>query len=332
MKSFDQLTYQGRARRLRTLALAALQYYDLDVARVSVIHASFNAIYRVETADGQKYVIRVCRPNHRALDEIRAEALWLAALRHDLALNVPEPLLNREGDLVTTVESQGVPEARRCVVFSWIPGQNLADQITPANLEKLGVLTARLHHHAARFALPQRVQVKCFNRVFPYNEPIALFEGEHADKLSAETRAQAKMISERAQTMLDRLLNNGHTPHLIHADLHQWNIKVHQGELYALDFDDTMFGFPVQDIGIMLFYIHRHDDYPALYGAFRRGYESVLPWPEQVQAEVETWIAWRAMDLLNWMVQSDLAGDQEWVPYLADDLAHNSMILRAYEC
>jgi Ser/Thr protein kinase RdoA (MazF antagonist) len=243
---------------------------------------------------------------------------------------VPEPLLNCAGEIVTIGEAPGVPEARRCAVFSWVPGPNLAEQITPKNLEKLGRLTARLYQHAAKFTLPSGLQVKCFSTVFPYNEPIALFEGEHAGKLTEETRAQAKLIAERTQILLDHLLNNGHVPHLIHADLHQWNIKVFGGELYALDFDDTMIGFPVQDIGIMLFYIHRRDDYPALYGAFRRGYESILPWPEQVRAEVETWIAWRAMDLLNWIIQSDLDKDREWVPYLADDLTHNTAILRAF--
>jgi Ser/Thr protein kinase RdoA (MazF antagonist) len=331
MKPFDQLTYQGRARRLRQLALAALVHYDLDVARVSLIQAWFNAIYRVDTTGGQKYVIRVCRPGNRTTDEIQAEALWLAALRRDLALNVPEPLLNRAGDLVTEATHPGVPEARRCVVFSWIPGPDLAQHITPDNMLKHGALTARLHQHAADFSLPCGLQVKCFDSVFPYNEPIALFEGPHAETLTADTRAHARTIAERSQINLDRLLSNGHTPRLIHADLHQWNLKVYRGALYALDFDDAMLGFPVQDIGIMLYYIHRRDDYPALYGAFRRGYESILPWPEQHRAEIETWIAWRAMDLLNWVIQSDPEEDNAFRRVLVDTLARFTEILRAYD-
>ncbi|MBN1563136.1 MAG: hypothetical protein JXA10_04810 [Anaerolineae bacterium] len=81
MKPFAQLTYQGRARRLRQLAITALEQYDLNITNVSLISAWFNAIYRIDTAGGQKYVIRVCHPDNRTPDEIQAEALWLAALR-----------------------------------------------------------------------------------------------------------------------------------------------------------------------------------------------------------------------------------------------------------
>lgn len=321
MQAFDTLTYQGRARRLRQMALAALAHYDLEVRRVRLITALFNGIFRVDTADGAKYVIRISRPNHRTAHEIQAEALWLAALRRDVRLRVPEPVLNRRGDLVTEVTTPGVPEKRRCVVFSWVPGPNLVVRHSAANLEKLGTFTARLHDHAASFALPADLVVKRFDRVFPYNEAVALFDGPHASALSAEDRARARALVRHAQTLLDRYAASGHPMRLIHADLHQWNIKIHRGELYALDFDDTMFGHPAQDIGIALFYVMLYGEHYAAYrAAFRRGYERVLPWPETHPGEIDTWMAWRAMDLLNAMIQSDIEQDRSFIPYLIRDM------------
>ena len=71
--------------------------------------------------------------------------MWLAALRHDTGLGVPKPLTTRHGALVTTVEMSGVPEARHCIVFSWVPGADLADRLWAENVYKLGELAALLH-------------------------------------------------------------------------------------------------------------------------------------------------------------------------------------------
>lgn len=331
MKPFDQLTYQGRARRLRQLAINALTHYDLDVTRVRLIQAYFNAIYRVDTADGTKYVIRVSLPNYRETDEIQAEALWLAALRRDCDQTVLEPLLNRAGDFVTVAEAPGVPEARRCVVFSWVPGLDLCDDLTLPNYEKLSRLMAQFHQHAATFTLPDHLHVKRFDVVFPYDEPVNLLEGEYAQQISAEARASVRYIADCAQIMLDQLLATGEPIHLIHADLHIWNVKVYQERLYAFDFDDMMYGYPTQDIGIALYYIHRRDDFTDLYGAFRRGYESVLPWPERFRAEVETWIAWRCIDLLNWLFVTPDDDRDKWVKRLADTAINQAAILRTFD-
>ena len=62
MKSFSTLTVLGQARRLRTLALNALQSYDLDVARLRLVTNEFNGIFRVDTTDGQKFILRVTLP------------------------------------------------------------------------------------------------------------------------------------------------------------------------------------------------------------------------------------------------------------------------------
>ena len=111
MKPFAELTYRGRALRLRRMALAALEHYDLAVRRVRLVTNEMNGIFRVDTMDGQKYILRVTDPSGcHDLEEIRSEMMWLAALRRDTDLGVPEPLTTRDGALVTTVEVPGVPE------------------------------------------------------------------------------------------------------------------------------------------------------------------------------------------------------------------------------
>ncbi|MBN1148928.1 MAG: hypothetical protein JXA78_16830 [Anaerolineales bacterium] len=79
MKNFHQLTSRGRALRLRRLALAALREYDLQVRRLRTITIETNGVFRVDAANGRKYVLRVTDPSGcHDLDEIRAEMAWRA--------------------------------------------------------------------------------------------------------------------------------------------------------------------------------------------------------------------------------------------------------------
>ena len=51
-KPFEDLTYLGQVRRLRKLALSALDAYDIDVAQCKLIFHGENTTYRIDTADG----------------------------------------------------------------------------------------------------------------------------------------------------------------------------------------------------------------------------------------------------------------------------------------
>ena len=58
MKPYAALTVRGQARRLRGLALEALKQYDLEVARLRLVTNDFNGIFRVDTIDGRKLILR----------------------------------------------------------------------------------------------------------------------------------------------------------------------------------------------------------------------------------------------------------------------------------
>jgi Ser/Thr protein kinase RdoA (MazF antagonist) len=304
MKDFADLTARGQALRLRRMAVAALQEYDLAVKRVRLVTNSFNGIFRVDTLDARKYILRVCLPEGgHSLEEIHSEMMWLAALRRDTDLGVPQPLAARGGRLVTTVAVAGVPEPRHCVVFGWVPGPDVADRLTLDNVRKMGELAARLHDHAGAFAPPEGFWLRTKDRVFPYGEPVVLFEDAFHDLFPPERHEVFTAAVERVQAALDRLYGGQGGPRVIHNDLHQWNVKVFRGRVYALDFEDLMWGHPVQDIAVTLYYFHGHEDYPALREAFRRGYESRREWPERVPGEIDTFIAGRGLTLANFILQ-----------------------------
>lgn len=305
MKPFYELTGRGRALRLRQMALIALERYDLDVKRIRLVTNDFNGIFRVDVADGRKYILRVCIPGDggHSLEEIRSEMMWLAALRRDTELGVPEPLTTREGALVTTVEASGVPEARYCVVFGWMPGPDIASKLSPENLAKMGSLAAQLHAHAESFTPPPGFWVRMKDKAFPYGEPVVLFDEQHLQLFPPARSSIYRRVVERVEGAVASLYATGVRPIVIHNDLHQWNVKVYRGRLYALDFEDLMWGHPVQDVAVTLYYLQGHDDYPALRDAFQRGYTSFSPWPERYPGEIDTFIAGRGLTLANFVVQ-----------------------------
>jgi Ser/Thr protein kinase RdoA (MazF antagonist) len=292
------------------MALVALRHYDLDVRRVRLLSNDLNGIFRVDTSDGQKLVLRVCLPEAgHTLPEIRSEMIWLQALSRDTDLGVPEPLANRDGALVTTVETDGVPQARHCVVFGWIPGPDLADRLTRENVRKMGELSARLHAHALTFDAPREFSIKTADSVFPFGDEVVLFDQAHRDLVPPARRELFRHTAKRVEAALGALYANFQGFRVLHYDLHHWNVKVFRGKLYALDFEDLMWGYPVQDIAITFYYWQDHDQFGELREAFRQGYTQHAAWPEQASGQIDTFIAGRGLDLANFVLRDP---NPEW--------------------
>ena len=305
MRPYHELTYRGRALRLRRMAFAALAHYDLQVGRVRLLSNDLNGIFRVDTTAGEKYVLRVCLPGTvgHTLEEIRSEMMWLEALHNDANLNAPQPVATRDGRYVTTVEVDGVPEPRHCVVFTWAPGPDLADRLSPNNVFMMGELAARLHSQAESFEPPEGFWIRSKNKVFPYGEGVVIFDAEQKPLFPPERRSVYQQAVDRIQGALDRLYNRGEPPRVIHNDLHQWNVKAYHSRLFAIDFEDLMWGHPVQDIAVTLYYLVGYDNYLQLRDTFRHGYTMHRDWPEAYEGEIDTFIAGRGLTLANFVLQ-----------------------------
>jgi Ser/Thr protein kinase RdoA (MazF antagonist) len=304
VQDFYALTNRGRARRLRRIALGALDDYDLNAARLRLITNSFNCIFRVDTSDGEKYVLRVCLPASYALTQIRSEMIWLDALNRDTELLVPRPLTTKDGEFSTTAQAAGVPEPRQCVIFSWVPGRDLDEQLTMKNVERFGGFAAQLHQHAAEFRPPEGFSTSFrFDQVFPFDEPVILFEDEHREVLPPARRELFQGVVERVQAAIDHLKDSEEPMRILHGDLHRWNVKVYRGRIGAFDFEELMWGWPVQDIATTLYYFYGEENYPALRAAFKQGYTAVAPWPERYPGEIDTFIAGRNLVLANTVLQ-----------------------------
>ncbi|MGI9610638.1 MAG: phosphotransferase enzyme family protein [Acidimicrobiia bacterium] len=311
---FTELTERGRALRLRSLALAALAEYDVEVRGLRLLQNSWNCVFRVDTY-GRPVVIRVTLPGYgHDVRTVRAEVDFMKALAASTDIGVPGVLENRSGDLVTVADAPGVPEPRSCVVFEWIGGKVLGDQVTEARWEALGDLMGRMHVFSHGWTPPDGFDVITYDRVFHYEEPNVLFEPGRADLQGLDSLLQVAL--DRADEHISEV--NRRSPLIVtHGDLHQWNVMVNRGVLSPIDFEDLQYASPLLDVATTLFYVRSRSDYAELGSAFRSGYERHLPWVEAVPGELDRLMVARSLDLMNVVVLQPEIDVGDWKAFVA---------------
>jgi Ser/Thr protein kinase RdoA (MazF antagonist) len=285
---------------LRQAALEALKTYEVESPILRVMSTETNAVFRVDAVGGARYVLRVGRGGNigHSSDQVRSETEWLLALNRDTDLPVPVPVANSAGETVTRVDVPGVPDTRNCVLFEWLPGRLLDEHLTLSNMERYGVLAGRLHEHAGSFQPSGKFSIVRYDRVFPFDEPVVLFDPARSMFVPERRRAVFAAAVERVQEAIGDLTDR-EPMRVIHGDLHRWNVLIGSDSICPFDFEDLMWGWPVQDLAIALYYLEREDNYFDLRAAFRTGYELIRPWPDVTGDEIDTFIAGRALVLAN---------------------------------
>jgi Ser/Thr protein kinase RdoA (MazF antagonist) len=328
MKPYEELTRRGRLRRLRELVLKALEQYDLPVKRVRFLTTDTNTMFQIQDEDGEKYVLRIYSDEETTLRENQAEMFWLDAIKRDTSLRVTEPIARRDGEYISIVSVPGVPGERRCALFKWVPGQTLESDLSAENYYKLGRVMGRLHEHAETLKpLPERIQPKKWDKVFYYpDEPVVYRTREYGHLFPPERIALLEAVIERAEALFDRLYADLEGQILIHGDLHYWNVHVYRGELYIIDFEDVMLGYPVQDVAVTLSYGRQREGYGEWRQAYQEGYESLRDWPADSEREIETLIAARSVMFINYVARIDSAPQQ----YIEDRCGGLQRFLEVY--
>jgi Ser/Thr protein kinase RdoA (MazF antagonist) len=318
-KPFQDLSPRGRLQRLRGIALQALGEYDLVVKRVRPVANGLNTLFRVDTAAGQSCALRISHPTWRTDLDLASELLWLDALARGTEIGAPVPIRSRQGEWVTWAAAEGVPERRRCVLMSWIPGVNLIERLTEPNLRQLGALAARLHEHAASpgvaafLSPPSGFTQRRLSGIFARDEENLLFADASRSAYTDAQWALFQRVEARVREGFARLYADPAGLRPIHNDLHQENVKVAWGRLRPFDFEDVIWGYPVQDIAMtfydLLYYTRVSPlEYQRLRAAFRDGYSrpwrrcAPVPWPEAYPGETDLFIAGRMLWRTNYVL------------------------------
>lgn len=296
MKAWDALTEKGKLLRLRRVALTALAEYPFEVSRLSLIGGFMNALYRVDTPDGV-LAIRVGMLQIHSDADVDVELGWLDAIAGEGVVNVPAPVRTTDGRLYVHASADGVPGARRCAVFGWVPGVQLADRMRPDHFERYGRMSALLHRHGARYESPTRPMA--WDRVFYFPDEFDPVVWDRPDAAPAFPDGGLDVMRRSIEIVEAHMASipDGERQ-IVHGDLHIGNVHVRHDEVWALDFEDVMWATPAQDLAISLYYLDGRPDRDELVAAFRRGYERVASWPAD-DVELDVFMAARRILFVN---------------------------------
>jgi Ser/Thr protein kinase RdoA (MazF antagonist) len=334
---------QSRWRRQRIMslispehALRALEPYGLAGARVQLLSEVDCLVYRV-TASGidgqtseQAAVLKIYPTSKKEAANIRAEVDWLHALTVETDLRVPKPLAASDGSIIQPVVTGGGEEWPG-VLFSWVEGRSLDQELSPNHLRRIGsfVGTLHSHSHAWRGAGDQHLRRRTFTQrvlgwVLEMEQPPTL----SIDAWQVLVRA-AKLLEAETSTFGE----DDDVYGFIHSDLYLSNCLFQGDSVGVIDFSDCAWGHYADDMASSLVFLKHpwvgNFDHSAQYGrlrdAFFDGYQLARSVPRNLEAMLETYFAARILLLFAYVHAA-----RDHVPWVPACLVRCEQFLKDY--
>jgi len=329
MKSYKELTHQGRMRRLRKVAELALEQYDLPEAKLTYVHSEGNVIYRVDVQDpiSSKLITEPFVPNRYNLrilstsnyEGIQGELTWLAALRNEAGLPVPEPVPTREGKLLIHIKTPGVPQGKYISIMRWVDGHHVGDTPTLRQARAWGKLVAQLHNFAATWVAPKDFERPTWDWDGQLGNGVLRTPVAELIKAMPEKYQQAfQTVSYEVKQVMEAYGKNPGTYGLIHADMYMENLLFKGDQPRLIDFEDCGFGFWMWDFGVIFSQWPWTDEFPRLRDSFFDGYNKVRTLPEEQFKHLDLFMAAQCATMVLWataFIENDPAMSSENEPW-----------------
>jgi Ser/Thr protein kinase RdoA (MazF antagonist) len=292
----------GDAVSAAALVETALEVFGLDGYAVAGLTKHSNVTARLISQNGPPLALRL-----RAAPGVdaRTEFEWLSAVRRGTDVHVIESFADEFDRSVQWVTgTDGAPF--ECALFLWADGRPLAAELSEVNYYALGSMSARLHEFASTWAPPRGLKPLLWDRTLYYEgTALVITDQRYAVFVSRQDAETVERVVREADLELGRLACAPDRMFL-HGNIEMWNVlTTGPGELRLLDFEDVMFGPPVLDIAITLYYGQERPDYGTLCSAYEAGYRSVREWPVIDSHQMALLVAARAAMLLNHGLQTE---------------------------
>ncbi|MGB0659661.1 MAG: phosphotransferase enzyme family protein [Mangrovicoccus sp.] len=289
---------------------------------LELLNLSENATFLVQSAIGQRRILRVHRPNYHCLQEVLSELSWIEALQAETDLRFARVVPNRDGDYVVQLD---LPSGSVMIVaFDWLEGREPApSDDLEADFLQLGEITAALHEHAQNWQRPLSFRRKTWNYEATISSRALWGDWRQNAKLTSEGR---ELLEAACQKILARLEAFGATPDrfgLIHADLRLANLLVHDGEIGVIDFDDAGFGWFGFDFAATVSFIETDPRISTLQQAWCDGYRKCRALSPEAEAMLPVFVMMRRLQLTAWLESHSDASILSELPgcYLEGSLA-----------
>ena len=285
----------------RDLEAAIPLWPHLTGAVPRLVNYSENHTFRFDAPGGAAYMLRVHRPDYQNSANIQSELAWLAALRRDTDLPIPEAITGVNGEYLQHFATlDGV--VRHGVLFHHIAGHEPSPESNLVDLfGVLGGYAARLHGHAASWRPPAGFERQAWTAA-----TILDADGLWGDwRLAPGVTGEIRPLLDRLNAALWRRLGDyGLGPDrygLIHADMRLGNLLVDGEDVSLIDFDDCGLCWFTYDFAAAISFHETHKAVPALRAAWLESYQSVRRLAADDIASIDSMVMLRRMALLAWI-------------------------------
>ena len=266
------------------VAKKALKYYNLKVKELSFLTEETNVFYKIITDTDEVYVLKIYQEASSNFNDNIAEHFLLKLIYKTTEINTPMVIKNINNDTVTKINYPNKRGYKRVALYEFIEGKNI-DGIEDLNyFKQMGKIIASMHLATKETNLPDYINPKRLDKVFYFEGEVAVY---HMVKYK-------KLITKEMMDILDKLipylnielynLYSKQKPQLIHGDLNPWNIKIKDDKVIIYDFEEAIYGLPVHDIAVFLYYYRYHQtlNFYQVKKAFLEGYKEVAKLPKNV--------------------------------------------------
>lgn len=318
--NFFDLPEADQQNSLTAFAIELLKNYGIYGAKVSCINFEFNATFAVESESGVKYALRININSTRTIDNMRAEVEWVRHLNRTSGVHTPTPIATVKDDYIVSGLHTDSGQTLYGVMYSWLDGEEIGDEPTMEQLHEIGRAIATLHQESSEFAISDGNSLPTFNDFFWGTEDFLFSKNS---LLTDADRALIQQAHDLIMKFTNELYQNSKV-HIIHADMHGWNLMWSDGQLAIFDFDDCGYGVEAQDLAVALYYL----DTPEQDEALLNGYRSVKPLPTYSENAMKALLLQRRLLLLNYLYETKNQEHKEMLPaYLEKSLERVSTFL-----
>jgi Ser/Thr protein kinase RdoA (MazF antagonist) len=298
------------------LAQKAIVKWPVTVLSLSLVAHRENAVFRV-TADEGEFALRLHRKGYRTDAELQSELHVMAALA-EAGIGVPKPVASRKG---SQVEQQ---DQTQVSLLTWLSGRPLGATGVPLDLpdrfgtfERLGHLIATMHTTMDGWPQTQGFtrQAWGLDGLLVEQPQWGRFWGNPF--LQPEEKTLLGLVRDKLRKDLaSRPFDMG----LIHADLVSENILLDGDSLRIIDFDDSGWGYRLQDIATALVKHEAEPDFIELKQALFAGYRASRALNTK---DVETFLLLRHLSYVGWIVprMADEVGQKRCARFIANAVA-----------
>lgn len=308
MTDFYELTPDKQALCYQQLAEKVLPEWGLQEATLSMIKMRENAVFKVESKEKGKLVLRIHRADYHSDAALRSELQWISALS-EAGIETPAVIPSMNGDLFVKSESNLAGKPRQIDMFAWVDGEQLGSvegglegdrETQRRNFKTIGALAARVHNQASKWTAPAGFQRHAWDvDGLSGDEP---FWGRFWE-LETLTPAQVKLMLRTRDKLREELSAVSRTSEnysIIHADMVPENVLVDGTHIRLIDFDDAGYGWHLFEMATSLYFSNPEGSIDSLAESYIEGYRTQRELSDKELQSFPAFLMARATTYLGW--------------------------------